>query len=261
MRNYWTIVTRELKSYFSSPVAYVVIGLFLLISGVFYYLIVTNFVQVCMRADMQAQMYRMAPPKLNINMMAIRPLFHNMSLFALFFLPLVTMRLYADEKRSGTIELLLTSPVSNLQHLAGKFTAAAVLYLLMLIFSFVYMILLYIFGSPETGPILTGYLGLYLLGLSYLSFGLFFSTLTDNQLIAAIATMVFILFFWAIGWLSGSVSPALGQALEQFSLIEHFDDFSKGIFDTQHVIFYLSFVVMGLFLSFISIESARWRGR
>ncbi|HNR68110.1 MAG TPA: ABC transporter permease [bacterium] len=261
MRNYWTIVTRELKSYFSSPIAYVVIGLFLAISGVFFYLLITSFVQLCMRADVQAQMYRMAPPKLNINMMAIRPLFHNMSMFALFFMPLITMRLYADEKRSGTIELLLTSPVTNLQHILGKFSAAAILYLFMLLFTFVYMLLLFIFGNPELGPIMTGYLGLFLLGLCYIAFGIFFSTLTDNQLIAAISTMVFILFFYVVGWLSGLVGPFLGQFVEKLSVIEYFNDFSKGIFDTQNVIFYLSFIFMGLFLSFISIESARWRGR
>jgi len=261
MRNFLAILNREVKSYFSSPIAYVVIGLFLLVSGIFFYLIVSNFVQICMRADMEAQYYRMAPPKLNVNMMAIRPILHNMSLFALFFLPLVTMRLYSDEKKSGTIELLQTSPVTNLQSILGKFAAGSVLYLIMLGFTAMYMVLLFIYGKPEFGPILTGYLGLLLLGLSYVSFGVFFSTLTDNQIIAAVSTVTFILFFWAVGWVSGFVSPAIGSALSSFSLIEHFEDFAKGILDTKHVIYYLSFITMGLFLSFVSIESARWRGR
>lgn len=261
MRNYLAIMNRELKSYFSSPIAYVVTGLFLLISGIFFYLLVTNFVQMCMRADMQAQYYRMAMPKLNVNMMAIRPLLHNMSLFALFFLPLVTMRLYSDEKKSGTIELLLTSPVTNTQSILGKFSAAAILYLIMLLLTGLYMILLFIFGKPELGQILTGYLGLYLLGLCYISFGVFFSTLTDNQIIAAVSTITFILVFWAIGWVSGMVNPSWGSILSHFSLIEHFDDFGKGVFDTKHLVFYVSFITMGLFLSFVSIESAKWRGR
>ncbi len=261
MRNFMAILNREMKSYFSSPVAYVVTGLFLLIAGIFFYLIITNFVQYCMRADMQAQYYRMAPPKLNVNMMAIRPFFHNMSLFALFFLPFITMRLYSEEKKTGTIELLLTSPVTNLQSILGKFTASAVLYLIMLGLTFLYMVLLFIFGRPEIGQVLTGYLGLLLLGLSYLSFGVFFSTLTDNQIIAAVSTVTFILFFWAIGWVSGMVNPSWGETLSNFSLIEHFDDFAKGILDTKHVVYYLSFIFMGLFLSFVSIESARWRGR
>ena len=261
MRNFSAIFNRELKSYFSSPIAYVVIGLFLLVSGIFYYLIVSNFVQVCMRADMQAQYYQMAPPSLNVNMMAIRPILHNMSLFALFFLPLVTMRLYSDEKKTGTIELLLTSPVTNLQSILGKFSAGGVLYLIMLGFTSIYMILLFMFGDPEFMPVLIGYLGLFLLGLCYISFGVFFSTLTDNQIVAAVSTVAFILFFWAIGWLSGFVSPEVGRALSGFSLIEHFDDFAKGVFDTKHFVYYLSFILMGQFLSFVSIESGKWRGR
>jgi ABC-2 type transport system permease protein len=261
MRNFLAILDREVKSYFSSPIAYVVIGLFLLLSGIFFYLIVSNFVQICMRADMQAQYYRMAPPKLNVNMMAIRPILHNMSLFALFFLSFVTMRLYSDEKKTGTIELLLTSPITNLQSILGKFSAAALLFLIMLAGTFIYVILLFIYGNPELGPVLTGYLGLFLLGLSYIAFGVFFSTLTDNQIVAAVATFVFILFFWAIGWVSGIVSPGVGEVLSQFSLIEHFEDFSKGVLDSKHIIYYLSFIAMGLFLSFVSIESAKWRGR
>lgn len=261
MRKFLAIFNREVKSYFSSPIAYVVIGLFLLIAGIFFYLIVSNFVQMCMQADMQAQYYKMAPPKLNVNMMAIRPLLHNISLFALFFLPLITMKLYSDEKKSGTIELLMTSPVSNLQSILGKFCAGALLYVVMLGFTFVYMILLFSFGNPEFWPIMIGYLGLLLLGLTYVSFGVFFSTITDNQIIAAVSTVAFILFFWAIGWVSGFVSPEMGKALSGFSLIEHFEDFSKGILDTKHIIFYVSFIFMGLFLSFVSIESSRWRGR
>ena len=261
MRNFLAIYQREVKSYFSSPIAYVVIGLFLILAGIFFYLIVSNFVQMCMRVDMMAQQYRMAPQKMNVNMMAIRPIMHNLSLFALFFLPLVTMRLYSDEKRTGTIELLMTSPVTNLQAILGKFAAAGTLFLVMLGGTLLYILFIFAYGNPEVGPVFTGYLGLFLLGLCYVSFGLFFSTLTDNQIIAAVSTFVFILFFWAIGWVSGFVSPSLGQTLSGFSLIEHFDDFAKGVLDTKHIVYYISFIFMGLFLSFVSIESTRWRGR
>ncbi|MBN1481555.1 ABC transporter [candidate division KSB1 bacterium] len=261
MRNFLAIYQREIKSYFSSPIAYVVIGLFLILAGIFFYLIISNFVQMCMRVDMMAQQYRMAPQKMNVNMMAIRPIMHNLSLFALFFLPLVTMRLYSDEKRTGTIELLMTSPVTNLQAILGKFAAAGTLFLVMLSGTFLYIIFIFLYGNPEFGPIFTGYLGLFLLGLCYVSFGVFFSTLTDNQIIAAVSTFVFILVFWAIGWVSGMLSPALGQTLSNFSLIEHFDDFAKGVLDTKHILYYISFIFIGLFLSFVSIESTRWRGR
>lgn len=261
MRNFLAIYQREVKSYFSSPIAYVVIGLFLILAGIFFYLIISNFVQMCMRVDMMAQQYRMAPQKMNVNMMAIRPIMHNLSLFALFFLPLVTMRLYSDEKRTGTIELLMTSPVTNVQAILGKFAAAATLFLVMLSGTFLYIVFIFLYGNPEFGPIFTGYLGLFLLGLCYVSFGVFFSTLTDNQIIAAVSTFVFILVFWAIGWVSGMLSPSLGQILSNFSLIEHFDDFAKGVLDTKHIVYYISFIFMGLFLSFVSIESTRWRGR
>ena len=261
MRNFLAIYKRETRSYFNSPIAYVVIGLFMILAGIFFYLIISNFVQMCMRVDMMAQQYRTAPQKMNVNLMAIRPIMHNLSLFALFFLPLVTMRLYSDEKKTGTIELLMTSPVTNWQAILGKFAAASTLFLVMLGGTFIYILFIFIYGNPEFWPIMTGYLGLLLIGLSYLSFGLFFSTLTDNQIIAAVSTFVFILVFWAIGWVAGIVSPSLGQVLTNFSLIEHFDDFAKGVLDTKHIIYYLSFIFMGLFLSFVSIESARWRGR
>lgn len=260
MRNYLAILNREMKSYFNSPIAYAMIGLFLFISGIFFYLIISSFVQYNNQMMMQAAQYRMAPPSVNVNMMAIRPIFHNMALFAVLFLPLITMRLYAEEKRSGTIELLLTSPISNFQCILGKFSAAALLFLGMLALTFIYMMLIYIYGNPETGPILTGYLGLFLLGASYLAFGVFFSSLTVNQIIAGVSTIAFILVFWAIGWVSEFFSPGIGKLLANFSLIEHFEDFSKGVFDTKHLVFYLSFIFMGLFLTFISIESTRWKG-
>jgi len=261
MRNFAAIFNREIKSYFSSPVAYVVLGLFFLLSGLFFYLIISNFIQISMRADMQAQYYQMAPPKLNVNMMAIRPILHNMSLFALFFLPLITMRLYSDEKRTGTVELLSTSPLTNTQIILGKFLASSVLYLVMLAGTFLWILFTILYGNPEIAPIFIGYLGLLLLGMSYLSFGLFFSTVTDNQIIAAVSTIVFIFVFWAIGWVAGQISPSVGNFLTQLSLIEHFDDFAKGVLDTKHIVFYLSFIFMGLFLSYVSIESSRWRGR
>ncbi len=261
MKNFLAIYQRETKSYFTSPIAYVVIGLFLVLAGIFFYLIISNFVQMCMRVDMMAQQYRQMPQKMNVNLMAIRPIMHNLSLFALFFLPLVTMRLYSDEKRTGTIELLMTSPVTNWQAILGKFAAASTLFLLMLGGTLIYIVFIFLYGNPELGPILTGYLGLLPIGLSYISFGIFFWTLTESLIIAAVSTFVFILVFWAIGWISGIVSPTLGKLLSNFSLIEHFDDFAKGVLDTKHIVYYLSFIFMGLFLSFVSIESARWRGR
>jgi len=259
VRNFLAILERELRSYFVSPIAYIVIALFVLVSGIFFYVILSSFVELSFRATLQAQYYRMAPPKLNVNLMAIRPMLHNMSVFALFWLPLLSMRLYAEEKKMGTIELLFTSPITNVQTILGKYTASVVIFVIMLALTFVYQAVLFIFGNPELGPILAGYLGLFLIGASYLAFGIFFSSLTSNQIIAAAATFAMILFFWAIGWLSDFVGPSFGKVLSSLSLIEHFADFAKGVIDTKHVVYYLSFIFFGIFLTFISLESNKWR--
>jgi len=259
VKSYLAITDRELKSYFVSPIAYIVIALFILITGIFFYLIISNFVELSFRYTMQAQYYRMAPPKLNVNSMAIRPLLHNISLFALFWLPLLTMRLIAEEKKTGTIELIFTSPVRTVETVMAKFTASTTLFVVMLALTFLYMVSLFFFGNPELGPILSGYLGLLLIGMSYIAFGLFFSSVTDNQIIAAVATFAFILFFWAIGWMSGFVSPGLGSFLDKLSLINHFDDFAKGVIDLGNIVYYLSFTFFGIFLTYISLESKKWR--
>ncbi len=259
MRSYLAITDRELKSYFVSPIAYVVIALFVLITGIFFYLIISNFVELSFRYTMQAQYYRMAAPKLNVNSMAIRPLMHNMSLFALFWLPLLTMRLIAEEKKMGTIELLFTSPIRTTELVLAKFTASTTVFIAMLGLTFLYMVSLFFFGNPELGPILSGYLGLLLIGMTYISFGLFFSSITDNQIIAAVATFAFILFFWAIGWMSSFVGPGLGSFLEKLSLINHFDDFAKGVIDLGNVVYYLSVTFFGIFLSYLALESKKWR--
>ncbi len=259
MRSYLAITDRELKSYFVSPIAYIVIALFVLITGIFFYLIISNFVELSFRYTMQAQYYRMAAPKLNVNSMAIRPLMHNMSLFALFWLPLLTMRLIAEEKKMGTIELLFTSPIRTTELVLAKFTASTTVFVAMLTLTFLYMVSLFFFGNPELGPILTGYLGLLLIGMSYIAFGLFFSSITDNQIIAAVATFAFILFFWSIGWMSGFVGPGLGSFLEKISLINHFDDLAKGVIDLGNVVYYLSVTFFGIFLSYLALESKKWR--
>ncbi len=260
MRNYLAIFQKEVKSYFVSPIAYVVIFLFILITGVFFYLYVGEFARMSQFATQQAFRFQGNAPNLNINMMALRPLLHTMSLFALFWLPLVTMRLYAEEKRSGTIELLKTSPVTEWQVILAKFSAALTVFVAMLALGFVLFSILFYYGNPELPPLLVGFLGLFLIGATYVSFGVFFSATTENQIVAAVETVAFILFFWAIGWLGNYLSPGVSKVISGLSLIDHFEDFAKGVLDLKHVIFYLSFIVMGLTLTYVTVESARWRG-
>jgi len=170
------------------------------------------------------------------------------------------MRTYAEEKRSGTIELLLTSPVTDVEIIMGKFLGAMLLYAAMLAVTVLHMAILFIFGDPEWKPIATGYLGLLLMGGCFLSLGLFISSLTKNQIVAAMATFGVFLMLWVINWISTFVGPTTQTVLQYLSLTEHFDDFAKGIIDTKHVIYYLSFMAFGLFLTAKSVDSERWRG-
>jgi ABC-2 type transport system permease protein len=198
--------------------------------------------------------------QININSMAIRPLLQNVSVVALFVLPLITMRTYAEEKRTGTIELLLTSPLTDTQIVLGKFLGAVALYALMLAVTWIHIGILFIYGNPEWKPILSGYLGLLLMGASFLSIGLLISSLTKNQIVAGMVTFAVLLLLWTMNWMSDSAGPTMGKVLSALSITDHFDDFSKGVIAMSHLVYYLSFITFGLFLTAKSVDSERWRG-
>jgi len=259
MTNVLALWQKEMRTYFTSPIAYAVIVVFLLLSGYFFYGILASFVEFAMRAAFQAQYYRMSMPTLNVNELAIRPLFQNLSVIFIFLLPMITMRLFAEEKRSGTIELLYTSPITRTQIILGKYLAALALFTVMILLTMIHQAFFFIYGNPELGPVLTAYLGVFLLGASFLSLGLLISTLTENQIIAAVVGFGLFLLLWALGWLAHSAGPGLREVLSYLSIFEHFDDFAKGVIDTRDVIYYLSFTFFGLYLTYRSLESARWR--
>jgi ABC-2 type transport system permease protein len=200
------------------------------------------------------------PPTMNVNQELIRPLLQNASVLVLFLLPMVTMRTYSEEKRSGTIELLLTSPLTDVQIIVGKFLGTVGLYIALLAVTFVYIDMLFIYGNPEWRPIVSGYLGLLLLGSCFIAVGLFISSTTKNQMVAGAATFVVALLFWIVSWFADSAGPTTGQILSYLSITEHFDDFGKGIIDSKHIVYYLSFIAFGLFLTLKSVDSERWRG-
>jgi ABC-2 type transport system permease protein len=260
MKNFLAILERELKSYFLSPVAYVVLGFFVVATGLFFYNIINWFDRMSMQSMMMAQQYRQMPQPINVNMMAIRPLMHNIAIIGLFLMPGLTMRLFAEEKRQGTMELLATSPLTNWQITLGKFASALTFYLVMLLATGVFIGLLFFFGNPEVKPILSGYLGLLLVGGCFISLGLLFSAFTENQIIAFVSAFAVNLAILALGWLANFTGPTLASFFSNISPIEHFDDFSKGIIDTKHLIYYLSFMFGGIFLTYVTVESARWRG-
>jgi ABC-2 type transport system permease protein len=252
MSNVLALARKELRSYFASPIAYIVIGLFAVIFGIFFGVILLNFNQMSQQGGGQA---------VNVNEQLIRPVFLNSVVVFLFMLPIVTMRSYAEEKRSGTIELLLTAPLTDLQIILGKFVGAMGLYASMLLVTLLSVGTLFFFGTPEVKPLLTTYLGLLLMGGCFVSVGLLISTFTSNQIIAGAVTFAVFLILWVINWPAPFAPwPWLQTFLNYASIVDHFDDFSRGVLDTKHVVYYISFMAVGLFLTARSVDTERWRG-
>ena len=257
MANILAIARKELKSYFASPIAYVIIGLFALLFGWFY----TAFLGFFVRQSMQmGQLGAPGGNAINVNQALIRPLLLNASVVILFVMPMITMRTYSEEKRSGTIELLLTSPLTDFQIIMGKFLGAMSLYATMLAVTLTYIAILFVYGNPEWRPVVVGYLGLLLLGGCFISVGLLISSVTKNQIVAGMITFAAFLMLWVITWIGDFGGPTLQAVVSYLSITEHFDDFSKGIIDTKHLVYYLSFITFGLFLTAKSVDSERWRG-
>jgi ABC-2 type transport system permease protein len=189
----------------------------------------------------------------------IRPVFSNVSVIGLFLIPMITMRLFAEEKRSGTIELLITSPLRDLEIILGKWLAALILYAAMLGLTLLSMSVLFIYGSPDLKPMMVGYLGLLLQGGALLAIGTFVSTWTRNQIVAGVAGFAICLLLWVLSWVTEFSSGTLASIIAYLSVLSHFDSFQKGVIDTKDLVFYLSAIFIGLFLTARSLESLRWR--
>lgn len=256
MRRVWTIFKKEMRLYFTSPVAYVVFTCFLLIVGYFFSSIFAFYNFTSMQAAMNPAFGR----DLNVTDAVMRPLFSNTGVILLFFMPMLTMRLFAEEKRSGTIELLLTFPVRDGEVLLGKFAAAMALFLMLLGCTALYPAIAGYFARLEWGPLLAGYLGLILLGGAFLAVGILISSLTENQIVASFATFGVLLGLWVIGWSADLAGEGWRALFQYLSILEHLDNFGKGVIDTRDVVYYLSVIALSLFLTLRSLESRRWRG-
>ncbi len=256
MNNILAIAHKELKSYFSTPIAYVVIGFFALLFGYFFYAMLIIFNQ----QSQQLGGLGGGGGNVDINQQLIRPLFLNASVILLFVLPLITMRTYSEEKRSGTIELLLTSPVTDVEIIVGKFLGAMALYAAMLGITLIHMVLLFAWGNPEPKVVLTGYIGLLLMGGCFISVGLLISSLTKNQIVSGMVTFAVFLLLWVINWIASFTGPTTQSVLNYLSITDHFDDFTKGILDTKHLVYYFSVMSFGLFLTARSVDTERWKG-
>ena len=250
MKSVFTVFRKELKSYFSSPIAFVVLFVFLVISGIFFFLYLQSFVEA--QFDPRLQFIEEG---INLNEIVIRPFFGTISVVLLLLIPLITMRLIADERKGHTAELLFTSPVRITSIIIGKYLASLLLFGLMIVLSAPYVLVLIKYGNPDLGPILSGYLGLVLMGASFLAVGIFASALTENQMIAAVISFGILLVFWIMGATSGAGDSIFGY----LSIINHFENFAKGVIEVKDVTYYLSFTFLGLYLAYVTLDSERWK--
>jgi ABC-2 type transport system permease protein len=239
------ICRRELHSYFASFTAYILAAVFLVLSGYFFYSDLVFFILFGGYA-LPSGLWQFV--------------FLDMRMVTLLVLPLVTTRLFAEEKKLGTIELLWTYPVRDGEIVAGKFLAAWLFFLVMLLPTALPAIVFYQFHSFHTGPLLAAYLGILLLGTAFIACGMLVSSLTDNQVVSAMVTYGILVFFWFLTWNEEAVSPLLTQWLLALSLFDHFYNFARGVIDTRDVIFFLLFVGFFLFLTLESLAARKWRG-
>jgi len=254
MRNIWIICRKELRSYFVSPIAYILLAMFAIVFGFFFWNALGYFVYVGFQSQMRGQAFPM-----NINEEVIRPLVSNVTVIGLFLIPLITMRLFAEEKRTGTIELLATSPVRDWEIILGKWLAAVALYCGILLLTALNFVFLFKYGNPDWKPLAIAYLGLILQAGALLAIGTFISTLTRNQIIAGAITFGVCLLLWVLEWVSGYESAGWARVLAYMSVITHFESFSKGLLSSKDAIFYITVTYLGLFFTVRSMESIRWR--
>jgi gliding motility-associated transport system permease protein len=251
MRSIYAIYRKEMGHYFVSPVAYVVVSLFLLLSAFFYNLYLRDVVE---------QSFGM-PPEFDAPSQLLRAFLGLLALLALFFMPMVTMGLFAEERKRGTMELLMTSPIREVDIVLGKFLASLTLFAVMLLPTASYVVYAWLHTDPvpPLRIVLAGYLGILLFGGCLLALGSFLSSLTENQIIAAALTFGAFLLLWALDFGSRSAESVLGQTMQYLSVINHYEDFTRGIIDTSGLVYYLSFIAFFVFLTVRSIDSLRWR--
>jgi len=259
MNNIIAIVRRELGTYFVSPVAYVVLTIFLLLAGMFFQNAISEVLRMSSRQAMAAMQGGQIPP-MDVPAIVSRYFLSSLGVILLFMIPMITMALFSEEKKRGTMELLLTAPLTDVEVILGKFFAAGSFFVILLAVTWIPMSVLFIFGKPAWGPILTAYLGLLLYSLSLVAIGMFISSLTENQIVAAIISFGTFLVLWLIKAFAGGSTGTLNDVLSYLSVLDHLDDFMKGVLSTSNIIFYLSIAFLGVFLTYRSIDSLRWRG-
>ena len=235
--NTFTVAWKEIKGYFSPPAAYIVGAMFLSLTGIFFVFDVTSpFAEA-----------------------SVRGIVNWASFFIVFLAPLLTMRLLAEEQKLGTLELLMTAPVRDWEVVLGKYIASLIMFSATIILTLYYVLLLYVFGQPDTGPVLSSYLGLMLHGAAALAVGLLGSSLSANQIVAAVVGIAVLLMLSFVDRVGSLVSGVAADVLNGLSLNAHVTDFTRGVIDTANVVYFLSITAVFLFLTIRSMETRRWR--
>lgn len=227
-----------MAAYFYSPLGYVIMTVFLIFSGYFFWSGLSQF------------------PDVSI----LRYILGLLGFISLIISPMITMRLIAEEKKSGTLELLMTAPVTETQVIVAKYISALLFFIAMIIPTVAYVFLLMKWGNPDLGAIVSGYVGLICMTAVFLAIGLFISSLTSNQIVAVIITFVLLLILWVIGWVGEGVKDESWRSmLKYIGFGDHLESFGKGLLDSRDLFYCLSTVVFFLFLTVRSLESRRWR--
>ncbi|MFZ0927967.1 MAG: ABC transporter permease [Syntrophobacteraceae bacterium] len=256
MKGFWPVFRKELYAIFMSPIFYVVGFIFLLVSGVFFNFILSQVILVSYQVAQHPEFGR----EISMIELFLRSFLWNISIVTLFIAPLLTMRLYAEERKTGTIELLFTWPVTDAAALVAKFAACLTTFAVLIAATLPGVIAVALVATPAWKLIFCGYAGLFMMGCAFLSLGTFASTLTRNQIISAIITFGVLLVLWFIGEAKSWAGPTLGSVLEYVSISKHFEGLSKGLIDSRDILFFFVFSVFFLFLTFRQMSSFRWRG-
>lgn len=257
--NLVAIYRRELQSYFASPFAYIIAGVFWLLSGFFFVAILLGPEGLIAQSSLNDQMGATTP--IDVPYQFLSYFLGTLSSLAMFILPMLSMGLYAEERKRGTLELLATSPLTNWVVALGKLLGALTFFVTMLLPLLIYEAIAFSASNPPASPtvMLLGHLALILLAASILSLGMFISSLTDSTILSAILTFALVLFLWVIDLIAGSLAGPVGDGLKHLSLIKNYSTLTQGIFDSSSLIVFITYILLGLFLTAQSIEAFRFQ--
>ncbi len=257
MRNIVTLATKEIRSLFVSPIAYVVLTGYLLLGGWLFFNLLFQFdtLITLTTKSQNPQDLQM----INLNERIIAPLLHDLIILLVIMVPFITMRSFAEEKRNGTYELLMTSPLTVLELVLGKYLGCLFFLFVMILAAGIYPSILLIYGNPEVGALVAGYMGLFLIGAVFVAVGIFTSSLTENQIIAAVTCFVILLLLYILSWPAVTSITVAGEVLKYLSIVEHFSMMIQGLVDTRDIFYFLTLIVLCIFLTQRAVESSRWR--